>query len=481
MHVAVYTRETKARGREDNVDVQARLGTAYSQARWPDLPVEVYCDNDITAADDDIFRPDYARLLHNIQAGHVAQVVSADQERITRLIAGTVQPGWEQLSAILRTAGIHEVHGYRDGITSVRLGQTAGGRYKAVAAAEYVEGIKIKVLENRDKLAAAGRPSGGPRPYGYRAGLDPTGGKTLLVVDTESAVVRSIAERVLGGWSLSAIAADLNAQGTPTSGGAGWDETIVRRAVTKPTVAGLRVHRGEIVGPAVWDAILDEVTWRRVGAVLDARNVDADGVVRRRRAARRYLLSGGLAVCGLPGCGGRLVGDRRLSGRNLASMYACRACRGLFVGAAHLEGHVVAKLLGHLGSEAFAARVAAGDVHAGLRRDLAARIGALDADRRAFTAQRGRREIDDDEWEDLRAGNAQARARLNAELAAVPAPPVGLDPAGIVEDWPAMTLDEQRHTLRLFLSRVVVSASRRSGPRFNPERVAVFDRDGKLV
>lgn len=479
MHVAVYTRETKARGREDNVDVQAALGTEYSHRLWPALPVKVYCDNDITAADDDVFRPDYDRLISDIKTGLVCQVVSADQERITRLIAGTVQPGWEQLSVILRAAGIHEVHGYRDGVTSVRLGQTAGGRYKAVAAAEYVEGIKIKVLENRDKLAAEGRPSGGRRPYGYKYGLDEAGAKTLLVVDAEAVTVQEIAERLLSGWSLSAVAADLNGREVPTSGGSRWDETIVKRAVIKPTVAGLRTHRGHIVGSAVWTPILDQVTWRRVRAALESRKtVDANGRPVIRRAARRYLLSGELLECGRDACGGNLIGDRRRSGRNLAPMYACSRCRGLFINAVALEELVVGTLFSYLRSKGFAARVAAGDTHAERRHELVGQLAVLEADRRAYTAQRGRREIDDDEWSTLRTANAEARAELNSALAALPSPVPGLDPDTILEDWEAMVLGERREILRMALSKVVVDRAVPRGPVFDTSRVHVFDQDG---
>src|SRR5690606_11909898 len=60
-----------------------------------------------------------------------------------------------------------ETHGYRDGVTPVELGKRAYGRFKALMGAEYVEGIKVKVNEKLDALAAQGRPGGG-HAFGYR-------------------------------------------------------------------------------------------------------------------------------------------------------------------------------------------------------------------------------------------------------------------------------------------------------------------------
>ena len=43
----------------------------------------------------------------------------------------------------------------------------------------------------------------------------------------------------------------------------------VRRMLTSPSLAGLRVHSGEIVGAGNWPAILTEQTWRAVVSKLD--------------------------------------------------------------------------------------------------------------------------------------------------------------------------------------------------------------------
>lgn len=57
------------------------------------------------------------------------------------------------------------------------------------------------------------------------------------------------------------------ARSSPTSGVTRPSQltgATIKRMLTNPTIAGLRVHRGEIVGRGNWEPILDEVTWRQV-------------------------------------------------------------------------------------------------------------------------------------------------------------------------------------------------------------------------
>jgi hypothetical protein len=65
---------------------------------------------------------------------------------------------------------------------------------------------------------------------------------------------------VLAGDDLNAITADLVKSRALSVSGRPWNRTSLRGVLTRPTVAGLLVHRGHIVGPAPWPAIIDEVT-----------------------------------------------------------------------------------------------------------------------------------------------------------------------------------------------------------------------------
>ena len=89
-----------------------------------------------------------------------------------------------------------------------------------------------------------------------------------------------------------------------------WRTTTIRDMLTSPRVAGLRQHRGEIVGPAVWEPIITDGERRRIIAMLEQKRDSG------RRTPRRYLLSG-LLRCGR--CDQTLYSSRRANSRR----YVC--------------------------------------------------------------------------------------------------------------------------------------------------------------
>ena len=82
---------------------------------------------------------------------------------------------------------------------------------------------------------------------------------------------------------------------------------------------------------------------------------------------------------------------------------------------------------------------------------------------------------------DRGAGRARQREQaLRAELGALPAAPArlaGID--GAREAWPAMTLDERREFLRLFVARVVVDRAPAGRRAAIEERVTVEWRSAR--
>ncbi len=472
--VALYCRISKDRaGRMESVGDQEIRGRAYATERWPGAPVEVWVDNAITAADSDVHRPGYTALREAIRAGAITHVWAIEQSRLER-----TEVGWFQLAAELVAAGIDEVHTHRDGI--VRLDEVAG--IKAVLNAAEVRKIRARTRDKKQRLAAQGRPDGGGRDFGYQPGRNQAGEATLEVVDEEAAHIRWAAESILAGWSLSSVARELNARGARLPrGGKSWGTTQVRRIVTKPSVAGLRVHHGKVVGRATWEPILDEATWRQVRAELDTRATarSADGtthtVVHTRRAARRYLLSGGLARCGL--CKHPLVGAARAwaARPDQPPYYLCppgRGCARIGVVAAPVDLLVHDVLLDALDQRAAFHDPLAADTTAE-ERD---RIGRALADAEARQVELARRWAAGDlpaaAWDAARAGLEDLQARLSADLAALPAPAGRVDPAELREAWGLMTLEERRHVVRLYVAAVWVDPAR-PGNRFDPGRVRV--------
>ncbi|MFL6137688.1 MAG: zinc ribbon domain-containing protein [Frankiaceae bacterium] len=82
--------------------------------------------------------------------------------------------------------------------------------------------------------------------------------------------------------------------------------------LVSPRIAGLRQHRGQVVGTAAWEPIISAQDCDRIVARLDQQATSG------RRAPRRYLLTG-LLRCGR--CENRLYSSARETTRR----YVCSA------------------------------------------------------------------------------------------------------------------------------------------------------------
>ena len=159
----------------------------------------------------------------------------------------------------------------------------------------------------------------------------------------EAKVVREIAKRYIKGDSLYSIAVDLNARGVKPSSSPEWRVTTLRSLIGSPRLAGLRVHRGEIVGTAEWKPIL---TLEQHGAI-----VERLGDVRRTRRGRpETALLSSILRCGLCGCG-MVSGTRRLASGNTGKRYACfkapghAGCGRMAIEATQTEAYVTELVL----------------------------------------------------------------------------------------------------------------------------------------
>lgn len=148
--------------------------------------------------------------------------------------------------------------------------------------------------------ALAGQPHG-RIPYGYRRQHDPNTGAVSQHPDPETApIVRRMHAELAAGGTLYGIAKGLTRDGVPTPRPTrnGWLPATILRILTNPAHAGQRVHQGQVVGPAAWEAIVDDNTWHATQAAL------ADPTrPKRPDTTVRHLLSG-IAACGV--CDGPL-------------------------------------------------------------------------------------------------------------------------------------------------------------------------------
>lgn len=475
-YAAVYARlSPRPDGSYEGVDLQERWGRDYAASAWPDLPVEVFADAGISAANGD-HRPEFERLREWVADGRIARVWTVEQTRIERREAE-----WFRLAAELDAAGVTELHTNRDGIVPVR---DAVAGIKAVLAADEVRKIRRRTKDRLDEIAAEGRPHGG-KTFGYRGAVDATGGKTLVIVPDEAELLRDAANKILAGWSLSNVAAELDRRGVRGANGGQITYKTLNRMLINPTVAGQRVHQGRIVGPAVWEPILDMLTWQAVRAKLSkpravqmsnggTYDITASAYGHSPRSRRRYLLTGGIAVCGKPGCGAPMGAQvRKVKGRRLDAIYFCSRgyCTGIM--ADPLEDHVRDELLAELDKPEFLEAVAADD--------LADRRSAIVVDLDAVERQRNELaelwatpgELTAAEWRTARRVLAEREQELQAELVAIPAPMTTIDITAVRAAWPAMTLDEKREIVAMFVDQVIIKPAKVGTRTFDGGRVEI--------
>jgi DNA invertase Pin-like site-specific DNA recombinase len=471
-------------GSYEGVDDQEQWGRAYAAQHWPGQPVEVFADAGISATNGDQ-RPGLDRFREWLASGRIAHVWAVEQSRISRETDGRYP--WFTLAAEMDAAGVREVHTKRDGI--VRVTDEVAG-IKAVLAAGEVRKMKRRVNDKLDARAAAGVPPG-VRPFGYT----PEGtreDRTYVIVPEQADAVRFAAGKVLDGWSLSAIAAVLDGQGLHGVHGGKITPQAVRGWLTAPSIAGLRVHRGEITGKGNWPPILDEQTWRQVCAVLAAPRV-----VRRRDggtypiseahagnpAGRKYLLTGGLAVCGV--CSAPMTGSakqlRNKSGVRTVPYLLChpnrggRGCTGIML--AETEAHVVASLFAELETRPGFAAALSADQHADRRAELAAELEAVQADRIAYARDAAAGTMTRAEWLAMRPVFDEREAKLNRELAEIPPPTGRADWREVRGAWGDLELDEQRAFLRRYIETVTIVRATPGTKGFDSGRVKIGWRE----
>jgi DNA invertase Pin-like site-specific DNA recombinase len=488
MTVALYCRISADKsGKREGVKAQETWGRAYAAKHWPGEPVQVFSDNNISAAGDD-HRPRYEALRAAVQAGQITYIWTVEQARLERRKAE-----WFELAAELIVAGIDEVHTRRDGLIIL---DDLGSDVRAIVNARYVAEIKRKTRDKHEVIAAAGRPSGGT-VFGYRPGVDDQGRKSILVEPAEAEALRWAADAVLSGQSLTSIARELTRRGFVGRRGKQIRLPVqVKAMLTNPTVAGLRTHHGNL-SQGVWEPILPEQTWRQVRSRLTAprKVTNPAGDCRvisqakfTNRAVRRYLLTGGLARCGV--CGAAMIGcmqhrpatSRRpkhslpylvCPPKNRANSEG-RGCVGIMM--EPTEELVVGMLLTELDTPAFRAALAAeADEHAGRRAALDRDLEEIAEQRTELAAMWARKELGTADWGAARGALDDREALLFTEKNALPpAPAKGEFDEDLASKWfDGMTLHQQREELRRRVREVVVGRGKPGATAFDDSRVSV--------
>lgn len=334
-----------------------------------------------------------------------------------------------------------------------------------------------RVARKHQELAKEGKWNGGGfRGYGFST-------EGHAIVDDEAEILREVGARILGDWdgwtpeqraaiapevgeSLNSIAADLEERKVPSATGVPWSGRSVGSVVSKPSVAGLRSHRGEVVGKAVWGAIIEPERWERICERLAMRAGDTDLTL------QRWL--NGVLRCSQ--CGHLLSGSHGNGGPRYWCATPDGGCGKIAVKASFVEDEVGRQVLELLGKPRVLQQLrhaADTDTTETARQELAEDEAQL----KELSGMWARKEITFAEYREARS-IIDARVKESRALLTSRAPMVlrRLLAGDVVAGWRNMTpADKREVVLSLLPGYDVLPHDRSWGNKFNPERLVPLD------
>ncbi|WP_410657859.1 recombinase family protein [Amycolatopsis sp. lyj-112] len=279
----------------ESIDVQRMKCTDYGASREP-IPWKIvteYIDEGISASKG-LYRPDFMRMMQDIEAGTLKRLVVREQARLSREDF--------ELHVFLRAVKKHEVE-VRDASGREIKGDLLT-KIKAAVDTDYADQVKKNSTEHQEYIAVTGKPPGtGHRPYGYTKNY-------ANVIEAEAEVIRECVKRVTAGEKLYNIVKDLNKREIYKYSGKPWKSQDLSKVLNRSANAAIRTYKGE-ESKGQWPKIIEPEEYRDVKAILDKNEPYSE------TTARKHLLVG-ILVCGVCGV--------KLSAKNPS--YWCNPNRG---------------------------------------------------------------------------------------------------------------------------------------------------------
>lgn len=326
---------------------------------------------------------------------------------------------------------------------------TASGRLNARLLTS-VATFEGEIKSERQQAAAlqrakAGKPWWPRRPFGYE--MDGT------LRQAEAKALVKAYEGLLSGAPLSTLASNLNEAGLTTNLNNQWTGMTLRAVLLNARNAGIKVYKGEEIGPATWEPVVPEETYRAACYLLNADSRKSGG-----GGPRKHLLTG-VALCGV--CGGTLrVGYRGRKGEpGSYAIYLCKSNVHVTMRVEWLDAYVEQLILNLLASPkggAFWNHSDGSGSNEELVREGATIRARLDELADAFAdgeITRGQ----------LQKGSERLRERLAEVETAfargriIEGPGGARSAADAIEEWSSYAVDKQRAFIEALTERVVIN------------------------
>ena len=457
VRAAIYARiSLDTEGVGAGVERQLKDGAALAERLGWEV-AERYIDNSVSAYSGKP-RPAYIQMMTDVEAGRCNAVIAYDLDRLScqpleiENIIDLADKGMVQLATVTGAYDLATPTG--------RL----HARIKASVARHESEQTASRIRRMMQDRAEKGLPHAAAG-YGYER----VGGKDIIV-PTEAAVVREIAESLLSGISVSAVTKLLNERGIPSPYGRQWSRVTTRHVVLRERNAGFRRHQGRIIGKGDWEPIYDEDTYYRLHALLGdpARKVTSGN-------AYRYLLTG-IAKCGKCGNPVRVIlGPRTRNGQRVKrKAYVCGKCHGISRDVDSVD-RLIVKLVTR--------RLAQPDARAIFRPEpdllLVAEANRLRNKLDFVAGQFARDEIDGEQLTLITSTIRPKLKSIEAQLRPVPVDLSDLATPDIAKRWKDIPLERRRAVVDFLLNITLLPRGKDAPRRFDPNSIKVEWKRGQ--
>lgn len=209
-HVALYIRlskEDETEGPSGSVTNQKSLLLDFAKT-YNLFVCDIYIDDGWSGTNFD--RPDFNRMISDIEAGKVNMVITKDLSRLGRdyILTGYYMEKYFPEHSVRY---ISLLDGVDTGVDSSANDITP---FRAIMNDMYAKDISKKIKSIKHDKQRKGLFIGGKATYGYK--LHPTEKNTIIIDEEAAKIVRYVFKLALDGTSCRQIAVDLNNKGIPT-------------------------------------------------------------------------------------------------------------------------------------------------------------------------------------------------------------------------------------------------------------------------
>lgn len=290
-YVAIYIRLSKEDdnlGESESIQNQKLLLTKYVLEQGYTL-VDIYVDDGFTGTN--FNRPDFQRMLKDIEAGSINMVITKDLSRLSRDYIGTGEyvEKWFPAHNVRYVALTDNID------TMIDSANNDIAPFKAILNDMYSKDLSKKIRTALHTMQIEGKWVGGCPPFGYK--VDPNDKNHLVIDEIEQPIVQRIFSLFLDGKKIYQIRDLFNAEMVPTfsvtrnrnfkkNSSSLWENTTIKKILKNRLYTGDMVQNRRsrisykyrkiiynpeeqwIIVPNTHKAIIDKKSFERVQKLL---------------------------------------------------------------------------------------------------------------------------------------------------------------------------------------------------------------------